>query len=74
MNRFALTTLIIMTLFNPANATKINAPTTGIPECSEDAHKLCSAVLFDLDKRLACMRAHRSELSQACIAAIRARR
>ena len=73
MNRFALAALIIMTLFNPANATRYNAP-TGIPECSEDAHNLCFAVLFDLNKRLACMRAHRSQLSQACIAAIRARR
>jgi hypothetical protein len=73
MNRFVLAALIIMTLFNPVNATKFNAP-AGIPECSEDAHKLCFAVLFDLEKRQACMRAHRSQLSQACIAAIRARR
>ena len=73
MNRFVLAALIIMTLFNPANATKFNAP-AGIPECSEDVQKFCLAVLYDLEKRQSCMRAHRSQLSQACIAAIRARR
>ena len=54
-----------------ANASRFLAP-PGIPECRDDARKLCSAVLFDLDKRRACMSAQRSQLSQACIAAIRA--
>jgi hypothetical protein len=71
MNRFVLAALIIVTLFNPAKATKFNAP-GAIPECSDDARKLCFAVLYDLEKRQACMRAHRSQLSQGCIAAIRA--
>jgi hypothetical protein len=73
MNRFALAALIIMTLFNPANASKFSVP-AGIPECYEDAQKFCLAVIYDLEKRRACMRAHSSQLSQACIAAIRARR
>jgi hypothetical protein len=72
MGRFAVAALIIITTFNSANATKFNAP-PGIPECSDDAHKLCFNVLFDVDKRLACMRAHRSQLSQECIAAIKRR-
>jgi len=71
MNRFTLAALMIMTV-NSANATRYNAP-PGIPECSEDAHKLCFAVLFDKDKRLACMRAHKSQLSHECLAAIKQR-
>jgi hypothetical protein len=73
MYRFALAALMIVIVFDCAKAARIQAP-PGIPECHDDARKFCDAVLFDLEKRLACMRAHRSQLSQACIAAIRARR
>jgi hypothetical protein len=72
MNRLALAALMVTTVFNSANATKIQAP-PGIPECYEDAHKFCSAVLFDKEKRLACMRAHKSQLSHECLAAIKQR-
>jgi len=73
MNRFALAALMIISVFDSANALKF-APQGGIPECGPDAVKFCNAVIFDVDKRLACMRAHRSQLSPECIAAIRARR
>ena len=72
MNRFALAALIIMTLLNPANALKF-APQGGIPECGPDAVRFCNAVIYDPGKRLACMRAHKSQLSAECLAAIRAR-
>jgi hypothetical protein len=73
MYRFALAALMIVTAFDCAMAARLQAPAR-IPECHDDARKFCDAVLFDVDKRLACMRAHRSQLSQGCIAAIRARR
>jgi hypothetical protein len=70
MNRFALAALMIMTAFSSANAGRINSP-TAFPECIEDARRLCSNVLEDTDKRRACMRAHRAQLSQECIAAVK---
>jgi hypothetical protein len=69
MYRFALAAFMIVAAFDSALATKIQAP-AGIPECREDAIKFCNAVLFDLDKRRACMRAHMSQLSRGCLAAI----
>jgi len=69
MNRFALAALMIITAFSSANAGRISS--TAFPECSEDAHRLCSSVLDDAGKRQACMRAHRAQLSQECIAALK---
>src|SRR5579863_3349798 len=67
MNRFAMAALITITVFNSANATRYNAP-PGIPECSEDAHKLCFAVLFDKGKRWrACVRTDLSFLPSALL-------
>jgi hypothetical protein len=69
MYRFGLAALMITAVFDSADATKIQA-TAGIPECREDAVKFCNAVLFDLDKRRARMRAHRAQLSRESLAAI----
>jgi hypothetical protein len=38
--------------------------------CGPDARKLCASVISNTAKRQACMRAHRAELSEACLAAI----
>jgi hypothetical protein len=38
--------------------------------CSDDAKRLCAAVLGDTKKRQACMREHRAELSAGCKAAV----
>lgn len=73
MSRFALAALMITAVFDFANALKFQ-PEGGVPECGADAVKFCNAVIYDTDKRLACMRAHRSQLSPECIAAIRAKR
>jgi len=38
--------------------------------CMADARRLCGSVLGDDEKRQACMREHRSELSKDCLHAI----
>jgi hypothetical protein len=65
MNRFALATLMIVIAFDSANAGKL--PSYRHPECAADAQRFCSAVIHDRDARLACVRAHRSQLSQPCV-------
>jgi hypothetical protein len=40
--------------------------------CTGDAHKLCQSVISNTPKRQACMRAHSSQLSKGCIAALKA--
>ena len=44
MNRFALLALMMVTVFDCANAARIQAP-PGIPECHDDARKFCDAVV-----------------------------
>ena len=64
---------MIVAVFDSANALRFQ-PEGGVPECGADAVKFCNAVIYNFDKRLACMRAHRAQLSPECIAAIRAKR
>ena len=42
--------------------------------CTGDAIKFCKSVIHDETARHACMKAHASQLSKGCIAAIRAER
>jgi hypothetical protein len=65
MTRFALATLMIVIVFDTANASKL--PSYRHPECTADAQRFCSAVINDRDKRGACVRAHWSQLSQPCV-------
>jgi hypothetical protein len=52
-----------------ANAQRIRAH--AVPECYDDVQKFCGPVATDADKRRACMRAHGSQLSKECIAALK---
>lgn len=70
MNRFALAILMTVTVFDHAKAARIQGP-PGIPECRDDARNFCADVLFDVDKRRACMRAHWAQLSPECHAAVK---
>jgi len=38
--------------------------------CTPDAKRLCASVIHDTAKRQACMRAHASQLSKACLDAL----
>jgi hypothetical protein len=69
MNRFALAALMTVTVFDSANALMYQF--NRYPECQADAVKFCNAVISDVDKRRACMRAHYSKLSPECIAALK---
>ena len=69
MNRFALAALMIVIVFDSANAKWF--PSNGHSECASDAQRFCSAVINDTDKRRACMRAHWSQLSQPCVASFK---
>jgi hypothetical protein len=69
MNRFALAALMIVVVFNYAHAQRIRVHPH--PECADDAHRFCGAVISDTEKRQACMRAHYSQLSQPCVASLR---
>jgi hypothetical protein len=65
MNRFALATLMIVIVFDSANAGKL--PSYRHPECTADAQRFCRAVIHDRDAKLACVRAHLALLSQPCV-------
>jgi hypothetical protein len=69
MNRFALAALMIVTVFDSANALRFQFDR--YPECHDDAVKFCNAVISDADKRRACMRAHWSKVSPECKAAVK---
>jgi hypothetical protein len=65
MNRFALATLMIVTVLDSANADKL--PPYRHPECAADAQRFCRAVIHDRDAKVACVRAHLAQLSQPCV-------
>jgi hypothetical protein len=65
MNRFVLATLMIVIVFDSANAGKL--PSYRHPECAADAQRFCRAVIHDRDARGACLRAHLSQLSPPCV-------
>jgi hypothetical protein len=71
MNRFALAALMIVIVFDSANAKWFPSNSNGHPECTADAHRFCGAVIAETDKRRACMRAHWSQLSQPCVASFK---
>ena len=69
MNRFVLAALMIVTVFDSANAFRFQFDR--YPECHGDAVKFCNAVISDAGKRGACMRAHWSKVSPECKAAFK---
>ena len=72
MNRTSLIA-IVSALFLAGLASQSQAAAN--PEvqaaCKSDALKLCRSVIRDETKRLACMKAHQSQLSKGCLEAIK---
>jgi hypothetical protein len=63
--------IVWILLFSPAAAYAAPAPSPAVRRaCHEDAQKLCSSVLSEPEKRRACMREHREQLSEECRTAI----
>jgi hypothetical protein len=65
----------LLLVFSIAGAGPAIAVSQAVREaCTPDAKRLCGAVIHDTAKRQACMRAHVTQLSKACIEALRGAR
>jgi hypothetical protein len=62
--------LISVILAVPLSAVAATMPAAVREACHSDAMRLCSAVIANQGARLACMRKHRAQWSDACAKAV----
>jgi hypothetical protein len=68
IGRFALLTVVLVS--GITSQTEAAPPKYVQAACRSDAKRLCASVLRNTQKRQACMREHRAELSAGCKAAV----